>query len=436
MARHTQRSRCAHQAQLALELLEDRIGPATITWTNAAGGAWNDPSNWDLGRTPQPEDAVVIRALDFGGVIDHDTGQDTVQSVSSLPQVVGTLAVSHSSSLSVAESIDVPTLAARTGGVVMANNVGLLTINLLATDGGEIHLPSVSEYHATIFTRIEADGVGSLIDLPALTSLMATTGNPADGEVRLDLVADLGGTINVPALTSVRGHPPDYFIGNTALAARRGGTFILDTSSSITFDAAGELVVEPASDVQAGTIIVNETDIMVVGSLEATSLVVRGSVTVSGTVSVSGDYTIMPGGNTFLELGTVTVGGMFDNEGGFLYGLGTIIGDVNNAGSFDVSRLAVDGNYTQTGTGQLSLRLRSATDFDQLVITGFATLNGTLNAILMGGYQPQHGDQLQVVQFGAGTGTFSHIQVAAPLVGVIYIYLPDGGSQPGVTLLF
>jgi hypothetical protein len=419
-------------------VLEDRTTPATITWTNPAGGAWNDANNWDLGRTPLPDDNVVIRDLGFDAVIDHDAGQDTVQSVSSQPQVVGKLAISHSSSLSVAGAIDVPTLAARTGGVVMANNVGLLTINLLATDGGEIHLPSVSEYHATIFTRIEADGAGSLIDLPALTSLMASTGSPADGETRLDLIADLGSTINLPALTSVRGHPPDYFVGNTELAARRGGTFQFDTNTSITFDAAGTLLVDPESDVQAGGIVVNQDvyDMLIDGSLETTSLQVRGSVSVSGTVSVSGNYTITRQGTTFLEFGTVAVGGLFDNQGGSLFGSGTIIGDVHNAGTFNVGGLTVDGNYTQTSAGQLTLRLRSAVDFDQLVVSGFATLDGTLNATLMGGYQPQHGDQLQVVQFGAGTGAFAHIQTDGPLVGVLYIYQPDGGDQPGVTLLF
>jgi phage baseplate assembly protein gpV len=419
---------------LALQVLEDRTAPATISWINAAGGAWEDANNWDLGRTPQPDDDVVIRTLDFGATISHATGQDTVQSISSSLEV-GTLAVTDSSSLLVAGAAVMPILAARTGGVITAHNKGILTMNLWATDGGEIHLPSVTGYQSVIFTSIEADGAGAFIDLPALTTLLATTGQEPQGEVRLDLIADQGGTINLPALTSVRGHPPDYVVGSTTLWARRGGTFLFDTNATITFDADGTLNVDPESDVQAGNIVVAATNLTVDGSLEAASMVVRGSVTISGTLTVSGAYTLNHG-QTLLQAGMVVVGDRLDNQGGFLFGSGMISGDVNNAGVFDVGGLTVDGNYTQQAAGQLSLRLRSATDFDQLVVTGFATLDGTLNAILAGGYQPQQGDQLQVVQFGAGTGTFRRVQVDAPLFGVLYVYLPGHGVQPGVTLLF
>src|SRR6516165_5853866 len=100
----TRRSRCAARRalslHLALEMLEDRTTPATIGWTNPAGGAWDDPSNWDLGRTPQPNDDVVIRTLNIDAVIDHATGSDTVQSISS-QLFGGTLAISNSSTLSV-----------------------------------------------------------------------------------------------------------------------------------------------------------------------------------------------------------------------------------------------------------------------------------------------------------------------------------------------
>src|SRR5262249_35385428 len=109
---------------------------------------------------------------------------------------------------------------------------------------------------------------------------------------------------------------------------------------------------------------------------------------------------------------------------------------VVNAAWFDVSTLTVDGDYTQTAAGLLSLRLRGASDFDHLVVTGFATLNGTLRATDAGGYQPQPGDQLQVVQFGAGGGTFARVQTDVPLFGALYVYQPRDGYQPGVTLLF
>jgi hypothetical protein len=113
--------------RLAVDVLEDRATPATIRWINPAGGAWNDAGNWDLGRTPQPEDDVVIPSLDYRAVIDHASGADVVQSISSSGSY-GTLAVTDQSSLRVAGAIDIPTLVACTGGVVMANNTGSLNL--------------------------------------------------------------------------------------------------------------------------------------------------------------------------------------------------------------------------------------------------------------------------------------------------------------------
>lgn len=420
---------------LALEALESRATPAVIGWTNPAGGAWDDANNWDLGRTPQPDDDVVIRSLNYEAVIDHARGTDAVQSVSS--QVAsGTLAITNLSSLNVTGAIDVPNLTAATGGEITANNTGSLRSNLRAEAGGAIHLPMLTGYNAVIFTRLTATGSGSLIDLPALTTLMATTGRSGEGEVRLDLGADQGGVINLPALTTVLGHPPDFFIGFTALRASDGGTFLLDTAGSVTFADSGSLNVDPGADLQAGDIVVDQGgDLTVDGALEAASVFVRSNATVTGTVTVGGDFTLS-NGTTDLRAGTVAVGGLFDNRGGSVSGEGTINGDVTNAGLFNVNVLTVKGNYTQTASGQSSLRLRGANDFDQLVVTGFATLDGTLTLTLAGGYQPQPGDQLQMVQFAAGTGTFAHVGGNAPLFGILYVFSPRDGVQPGVTLLF
>jgi hypothetical protein len=441
MARHSRPSaNCSpspRSVRPVLEAFEDRTTPAQIGWINPAGGAWDLASNWDLGRTPQPDDDVVIRSLDYGAVIDHASGSDTVQSISSQIDYA-MLAITDVSTLTVAGSVNVANLIADTGGVFTANNDGTLTSNLTAEAAGEIHFPALATYNATVFTRLEATGSGSLIDLPALTSLQATTEPPIPpipGEVRLDLVADQSGTIHLPALTSVRGHPDDYLVGYTALRASNGGSFLFDPNGSVTFVASGSLAVDAGADVGAADIIIDDGgDLTVDGSLEATFVLVRGYATVTGALTVSGAYTLN-GGMTNIEAGTVTVGDVFDIEGGDVFGSGTINGDVNNAGLLIVGALTIDGNYRQTASGQLSVSLRSAGDFDQLVVTGNASLDGTLTITLTHGYQPQEGDEFQVVQFGAGTGTFARIR-GASLFGVEYIFQPRTGFQPGVILLF
>ena len=416
----TLRSSARRPVRPAVERLEDRATPATISWINPAGGAWDDPGNWDLGRTPQPDDDVVIPGLNYAAVITHASGSDSVQSISATG-TYATLAVTDQSSLSVAGEIHVRTLTAATGGVVTANNTGSLNIDLVATDGGEIHLPSVTAYHGTVFTRLQATGPGSLIDLPALDSLMATTGKDfPPGEVRLDLSADNGATINLPSLTDVRGHPPEYLIGLTTLSASSGGTFGLDTNGTTTFGAAAWLAVDASSDLQAGNLVFADEfgdSLTLAGSLEAASVLVtrQSSVVISGALTVSGSLDIE---------GTVS-------------GSGTIIGDVTNGGILSVlGALAVNGNYTQTAAGTLTVTLRGATDFDQLVVSGIATLDGALNVYYLNGYRPLPGSEVQVVQFGVGAGAFAQVGSQVPLFGVLYIYEPRDGYQPGVTLLF
>src|SRR5437773_6396093 len=46
--------------RLAIERLEDRLAPATITFSNDLGGAWGDPQNWDLKRLPTLGDTAMI----------------------------------------------------------------------------------------------------------------------------------------------------------------------------------------------------------------------------------------------------------------------------------------------------------------------------------------------------------------------------------------
>src|SRR5262245_27019108 len=53
--------RAASVSRPRLEALEDRVVPATILWTGAAGdNLWGSSGNWNLGRLPGAGDDVVI----------------------------------------------------------------------------------------------------------------------------------------------------------------------------------------------------------------------------------------------------------------------------------------------------------------------------------------------------------------------------------------
>jgi hypothetical protein len=66
--------------QLRLEAFESRVLPATVFWTNPAGGDWSIPANWSTGQLPGATDDVVI---DVPGnvTVTHSMGADTIHSL-------------------------------------------------------------------------------------------------------------------------------------------------------------------------------------------------------------------------------------------------------------------------------------------------------------------------------------------------------------------
>jgi T5SS/PEP-CTERM-associated repeat protein len=70
--------------------------------------------------------------------------------------------------------------------------------------------------------------------------------------------------------------------------------------------------------------------------------------------------------------------------------------------------LHVDGDFTQTAAGTLQIQLASTNSFDTLAVDGHATLGGTLQASLFGGFSPTVGSAFQVLTATGGiTGTFT-----------------------------
>jgi outer membrane autotransporter protein len=119
-------------------------------------------------------------------------------------------------------------------------------------------------------------------------------------------------------------------------------------------------------------------------------------------------------------------------QAGLLSGPGTVNGNVSNAGQVNpggvgaAGLLTINGNYTQTSTGGLSIDLggTQAGKYDQLVVTGTATLAGTLNVNLIGGFIPSKGEDFHIMAFASESGTFS--QVHFPSVAGINFALVYG----------
>jgi hypothetical protein len=121
-----------------------------------------------------------------------------------------------------------------------------------------------------------------------------------------------------------------------------------------------------------------------------------------------------------------------------LSGLGTITGSVTNTGGnvivgdngTTVGILTITGNYTQGSGGTLSIKIGGATagtQYDWLVVGGTATLDGTLNVTLIGGFTPNSGDTFQPLTSSAESGMFASLTGDGPM-------FTDSYGASGVTL--
>src|SRR5439155_5264436 len=64
---------CLQIAIAALMLTLASARAATITWTNTAGGNWNDAANWNPNQVPgASDDALITSSGDYAVTLDVD----------------------------------------------------------------------------------------------------------------------------------------------------------------------------------------------------------------------------------------------------------------------------------------------------------------------------------------------------------------------------
>jgi len=138
-------------------------------------------------------------------------------------------------------------------------------------------------------------------------------------------------------------------------------------------------------------------------------------------VIVGGDATVTQGGLSVNR--NFTVNNLIVQMNAYLQGGGVISGDVFNSGVVSPGNspgtLTIDGDFTQTASGALDIEIASASLLDQLIISGNASLAGTLNVIPYGGLQLQYGQQFQFLQAGSISGSFDSIVTPAGFRGRI-----------------
>ena len=113
--------------------------------------------------------------------------------------------------------------------------------------------------------------------------------------------------------------------------------------------------------------------------------------------------------------GTLTNQGTFQNSnGGTLDVSSSLInnGAINPGGVGQAGSITVSGNFTQLPNAVLNIDIggtTAGTTFDQLVITGSATLDGTVNLSRINGYVPTAGTTIPFLTYGSLSGSFATV---------------------------
>jgi hypothetical protein len=173
----------------------------------------------------------------------------------------------------------------------------------------------------------------------------------------------------------------------------------------------------------------------------------RGRLGVSSGTLELDDYYIQYSGSTVLAGGNIVAPAGLDIIGGLVGGMGTITGDIRLFGGTlapgqSPGKLTIAGNYTQGANASLNIDIGGAgagSGFDQLAVSGKATLGGTLNISLMNGFHPNAGVTFAILTSGSESGSFSSINApggALPQIsasGVTFVAPSLPAALPVVT---
>ncbi|MGH9454763.1 MAG: PEP-CTERM sorting domain-containing protein, partial [Terriglobia bacterium] len=138
------------------------------------------------------------------------------------------------------------------------------------------------------------------------------------------------------------------------------------------------------------------------------------------TVGAKGNYTQTKGQMTVDGTLALTSSGAITISGGSVFGNGgTFSGSLTSSGTLNIGdalkqagKEAITQDYTQTLAGLMNVDIGGTTvgaQYDQLDITDVASLNGILNLDLINNFVPTIGEQFDILNFGAKSGTFSTV---------------------------
>ena len=362
---------------------------ADVLWINSVGGNWSTAANWNTGTVPGPSDNVLLsNSGTYTVTLDVDA---TVASLT----VGGT---SGAQTLSASSR----TITINTSSAISANGILNLINSTAAGVGILTSQGTLNIENSTINAALVNQGL--LVFRGGANNLAGSFENQAGGTLRV--IGD--GSFSGAQLTLALGFTNHGLIELTSVVNAQPATLIVTSGTLV--NTAGAQINVLAGSGNGGRTLTAQLDNQ--GTLNvATSLLINKASVAQideGTINVSAGQTLQISGGTF-EI----------NARGVLQGSGTV--DVSNisftnSGSVNpgsaLGHLSVVGSFPQTASGAVNVEIGGRTlgvDYDQLQISGNATLAGTLNIGLTNGFRPSGGDSFEVLRFGSHTRAFDHI---------------------------
>lgn len=322
--------------------------------------------------------------------------------------------------------LDVRSLSWQNGSISLGLGTSADWISLeddlvLGTDGGGFEFASGAGFLPnTAYTILTAANmVDSFLSQFSGNALLGIA--PTFRVVGDALIVEFLGAVSGPILqNSAPFYTPlnaDFVVSGPV---RTGGPTENNSVSSLTFRPGGILRVFNTLLVQRGIFDVAAGR----GGLVGGKIAVPGEFTKTGAGELDVTSDVFVGGSTSLKQGSTFLNGLFQSQGGvtvfdqaLLGGIGQIIGNLINRGIVapgnSPGTLQIAGDFTQLAGGTFQLEIADTSTFDRLLVSGTASLAGTLDVVNLGA-DLAYGQAYPFLQAGSITGTFDTISMPNP----------------------
>ncbi|WP_417492043.1 autotransporter domain-containing protein [Maricaulis sp.] len=264
----------------------------------------------------------------------------------------------------------------------------------------------------------DSNSIGALgAGIPGADAGLTVEDAPQNGTGTLALVDGEYTSDPLPAATLENGLPgatgfvPDNVDPNSGLGINaRYYDVNLSAAGTTTLDSTVEIDVLTISGAAAGL------DIGAAGDLTSLTEIMHqaGSVNVDGTLTTYGDYLLMSG----LLTGTGTVHTPY---------LTNILGLIAPGDLGTVGTLTIDGSAVLASASGLAIEIGDGVN-DRLVVTGDASLGGTVLLSPVSGYLPRFGDSYTFLTAASITGTFGSVYDLPGVLNPVLSYSATSAS--------